>query len=53
MIGSNSTNACAQMIAKKEDQAKESTGSHFALIAVMTARASFPRSAELMNQFDH
>jgi hypothetical protein len=53
MIGNNSINACAQMFAKKEDQANESMGSHFALVAVMTARASFLRWAELMNQFGH
>jgi hypothetical protein len=53
MIGNNSTNACAQMFAKKEDQASESMRRRFALVAVMTERASFPRWAELMKQFGH
>jgi hypothetical protein len=53
MIGNNSTNACAQMFAKKENQAKKSMGSHSVLVAAMTSRASFPRSAGLTNKFDH
>jgi hypothetical protein len=53
MIGNNSANACAQMLAKKENHAKKFTASHFVQVAVMTARTSLPWSAELLNQVDH
>jgi hypothetical protein len=53
MIGHNSANACAHMFAKKENQTKKFTESHFALAAGITARASFSRSVGLMHQFVH
>jgi hypothetical protein len=53
MIGNNSVTASAQMFEKKRESSEKSTGSHFVLVAVMTNRASFTRSAGLMNQFDH